>query len=460
LTGYFVPVITLLALVTWITWVSLGLSGALPRSYLDKDVGGWPAWSLEFAISVFIVACPCGIGLAAPTALLVGAGIAAKHGILACGGSEAFQEAAQLDIIIFDKTGTLTVGGRPRVTNSKDLCDESAWKREFVLGLAAELEASSSHPLATAIRSYCESNGAILHAASSLEETPGRGLKAVFEDVGCSAIIGNEAWMAYHEASIPMEFADCLESWKSDGKSVVLLAVRQDNNTSTSGTSQFKILVSFAIADPLRPNAKAVISHLQSRSLETWMISGDNITTARAVARQVGIPESNVIAGALPHEKADKVRWLQENAPKKQQSKLGSLFGRRLNSRCVVAMVGDGINDAPALAAADVAVAIGSGSDVANSSAAFILASSDLDGILTLVDLSATVFRRVKLNFLWALVYNIVAVPIAAGVLYPFGHIRLDPVWASLAMALSSISVISSSLMLKWYKPPQRQHPS
>ncbi|KAH9965912.1 haloacid dehalogenase-like hydrolase-domain-containing protein [Russula dissimulans] len=392
----------------------LGLSGVLPRSYLDKDVGGWPTWSLEFAISVFIVACPCGIGLAAPTALLVGAGIAAKHGILACGGSEAFQEAAQLDTIIFDKTGTLTVGGRPKVTNSKDSCDESPWKREFVLGLAAELEASSSHPLATAIRSYCESNGAIYHAASSLEETPGRGLKAVFEDVGCSAIIGNEAWMADHEASIPIEFADCFESWKSDGKSVVLLAVRQDNNTSTSGTSQFKVLV----------------------SLETWMISGDNITTARAVARQVGIPESNVIAGALPHEKADKVRWLQENAPKKQQSKLGSLFGRRLNSRCVVAMVGDGINNAPALAAADVAVAIGSGSDVANSSASFILASSDLDGILTLVDLSETVFRRVKLKFV-TLVYNIAAVPIAAGVLYPFGHIRLNPVWASLAMALS-----------------------
>jgi len=231
--------------------------------------------------------------------------MAAKHGILACGGGEAFQEAAQLDAIVFDKTGTLTMGGRPTVTNSKDSCDGSPWKREFVLGLAAELEASSSHPLATAIRSYCESNNAILHTASSLEETPGRGLKAVFKDVGCSAIIGNEAWMADHQASIPMEFADCLDSWKSDGKSVVLLAVRQDHNTSTSETSQFRILVSFAIADPLRPNAKAVISDLQSRTLGIWMISGDNITTARAVARQVCIPESNVIAGVLPHEKVD-----------------------------------------------------------------------------------------------------------------------------------------------------------
>ena len=263
------------------------------------------AWSLEFAIAVFIVACPCGIGLAAPTALLVGSGIAAKFGILVRGGGEAFQEAAQLDVIVFDKTGTLTEGGRPTVTDSKDLCDRGPWNRESVLGLAAELEASSSHPLATAIRSYCERNNAILHAASAVEETPGRGLKAAFKDVGCSAIIGNEAWMAEHGADVPVETAERLESWKSEGKSVVLLAARQDDTSGASGASPFKVLFLFAIADPLRPNAKAVVSHLQSRKLATWMISGDNTTTARAVAKQVGIPESNVIAGVLPQEKVD-----------------------------------------------------------------------------------------------------------------------------------------------------------
>ena len=262
------------------------------------------AWSLEFAIAVFIVACPCGIGLAAPTALLTGSGIAAKFGILVNGGGDAFQEAAQLDVIVFDKTGTLTMGGRPSVTNSEDLCDKGPWKRELVLGLAAELEASSSHPLATAIRSYCESNNAILHhVASSVEETPGRGLKAIFKDVGCTAIIGNEAWMVEHGVSVPIGFADRLESWKSEGKSVVLLAVRQGDASGAAGTSPFEIVVLFAIADPLRPNAKAVISHLQSRNMETWMISGDNTTTAKAVAKQVGIVESNVIAGVLPHEK-------------------------------------------------------------------------------------------------------------------------------------------------------------
>jgi Cu+-exporting ATPase len=264
-------------------------------------------WSLEFAIAVFVVACPCGIGLAAPTALLVGTGIAAKFGVLVRGGGEAFQEAAQLDAVVFDKTGTLTMGGWPSVTDSKDLCDGSPWRRGTVLGLAAELEASSTHPLATAIRSYFESNHAIPQAASSVEETPGRGLNAKFNDAGCSVIIGNEAWIAEHGVDIPVEFAGCLESWKAEGKSVVLLAVRpsQDDASEEPGTSPFRILFLFAIADPLRPNAKAALSHLQSRKLATWMISGDNPTTARAVAKQVGIPESNVIAGVLPHEKVE-----------------------------------------------------------------------------------------------------------------------------------------------------------
>ncbi|KAI0307118.1 heavy metal translocatin [Multifurca ochricompacta] len=457
LTGYFVPVVTLLALITWTTWLSLGLGNALPRSYLDKDVGGWPLWSLEFAIAVFVVACPCGIGLAAPTALLVGSGVAAKFGILVRGGGEAFQEAAQLDTIVFDKTGTLTMGGRPTVTDCEDLCASGPWKRETVLRLAAEMEASSSHPLAMAIRSYCEGNHAAFYPATSVEERPGRGLKATFKGIGCVAIIGNEAWMAENGAEVHTEFASRLESWKSEGKSVVLLAIRQDDTVEASPeSSPFRVLVFFAIADSLRPDAKAVVTHLQSQKLSVWMISGDNSTTAKAVAKQAGIPESNVIAGVLPHEKAEKVRWLQENAPKKQRSKLKRLFGRKPNNRCVVAMVGDGINDAPALAASDVAIAIGSGSDVALSSASFILISSNLGSILTLVDLSSTVYRRVKLNFLWALVYNMAALPVAAGVLYPIRNIRLSPVFASLAMAFS-VSVVCSSLMLKLYKPPRQK---
>ncbi|KAH9179638.1 heavy metal translocatin [Lactarius sanguifluus] len=431
LTGYFVPVVTLFALLVWIIWLTLGVSGVLPRRYLDKDLGGWPVWSLEFAIAVFVVACPCGIGLAAPTALLVGSGLAAKFGILVRGGGEAFQEAAQLDAIAFDKTGTLTVGGRPTVTDSEDFCDGTPWKRETVLGLASEIETSSSHPLATAKK--CQGGDSRRPSVTSAAQQS----------------LETEAWLAEHGIEVSAELSGRLESWKMEGKSVVLLAVRQDDAVETSGTSPFRIVFSFAVADPLRPEAKAVISHLQSQKLATWMISGDNITTAKAVAKQVGIPESNVIAGVLPHEK--------ENAPKKRRSKLRKLFGKRLNNRCMIAMVGDGINDAPAMAAADVSIAIGSGSDVALSSASFILVSSNLSGVLTLVDLSATVFRRVKFNFLWALVYNIAALPIAAGVLYPIRNTRLDPVWASLAMALSSVSVVCSSLMLRLYKPPIKE---
>lgn len=229
--------------------------------------------------------------------------MAAKFGILVRGGGEAFQEAAQLDAIAFDKTGTLTMGGKPTVTDGEDFCDRTLWKREIMLGLASEIEASSSHPLATAIRLYCEDNHAISQTATSVEEVAGRGLKAIFPDINCSAIIGNEAWMAENGAEVSTELSNRLESWKLQGKSIVLLAVRQDDAVEASETSPFRIVFSFAVADPLRQDAKAVISHLQSQKLSTWMISGDNVTTAKAVAKQVGIPESNVIAGVLPHEK-------------------------------------------------------------------------------------------------------------------------------------------------------------
>ncbi|THH32721.1 hypothetical protein EUX98_g1470 [Antrodiella citrinella] len=442
LTGYFVPVVTLLAITTWVIWLSLGLSGALPRDYLDISVGGWPVWSLEFAVAVFVVACPCGIGLAAPTALLVGSGLAAKFGILVRGGGEAFQEAAQLDLVVFDKTGTLTEGGEPQVTDFKSFIDPAEAEdnerltEEVLLGVAAELEASSSHPLGIAITQYCEKNNAISQQSASVEEVAGRGILASFEALQLTAVIGNEAWVVHHGCTIDGRVVSTLDCWKQEGKSVVLLATR-DARSDTS--AQFVIRIAFAVSDALRPEAQGVVRGLQDQGIHTWMISGDNEVTAKAVARMVGIPETNVIAGVLPHEKAEKIQWLQQVGMKK--ASLGwwrRLTGtRQLNERCIVAMVGDGINDAPALTAADVGIAIGSGSDVAISSASFILVSSNLKSLLTLVDLSRTVFNRVKFNFLWALIYNVIAVPIAAGVVYPAGHARLAPVWASLSMALS-----------------------
>ncbi|KIM78679.1 hypothetical protein PILCRDRAFT_98319 [Piloderma croceum F 1598] len=463
LTGYFVPVVTLLAIVTWVIWLSLGQSGALPSDYLDISIGGWPVWSLEFAIAVFVVACPCGIALAAPTALLVGSGLAAKHGILARGGGEALQEMAQVDIVVFDKTGTLTEGGEPRVSDAEVLSANSPLERKVILGIAANLESASSHPLATAIRTFCESEAASSVDGSMFEEAAGRGLKAYFEKPRCTAIIGNEAWLEEHGTIVDDAICQRLEDWKAGAKSVVLLAVRDES--SLLEHNSFAIAAVFAVSDHLRPEAKYVLSHLQHEGIGIWMISGDNTKTAQAVAQAVGIPATNVIAGVLPHEKAQKIQWLQQGGAKRIMPKWWMTFGKRqLNQRCIVAMVGDGINDAPALTAADIGVAIGSGSDVAISSASFILLSSNLQSLLTLSDLSRKVFNRVKQNFVkssWIDRTNLkflnhcIALPIAAGVIYPAGHVRLSPVWASLAMALSSVSVVCSSLLLKLYKEPK-----
>ncbi|KAI6038508.1 heavy metal translocatin [Pisolithus marmoratus] len=433
-TGIFVPIVTLLAITTWVIWLSLGYSGALPRSYLDISWYGL----FSSPAAVFVVACPCGIGLAAPTALLVGSGVAARHGILARGGGEAFQDMAEVDAVVFDKTGTLTEGGQPRVSDYEVIASSSKWTQGVVFGVAAEMETASTHPLAHAIRRHAETYGAANVHATGLEEIAGLGMKAHFDSLGCTAVIGSETWITQQGAEINVSTSSTLRKWKEEGKSVVLLAVKD------VASDAVEVVAVFAITDPLRPEARQVIQKLQNNGIGTWIVSGDNETTAKAVAGMVGIPLSNVIAGVLPHEKAQKIEWLQHNGDKRPSIRVAEM----------VHAASDGINDAPALAAADVGIAIGSGSEVAISSASFILLSSNLRSLLTLADLSRKVLNRVKLNFVWAMGYNLVAVPIAAGVLYPAGHIRLSPAWASLAMALSSVSVVASSLLLKWYKQP------
>ncbi|KAG2128298.1 heavy metal translocatin [Suillus bovinus] len=451
ITGVFVPVVTLLAIVTWLIWLALGVSGAIQKSYLDISVGGWIVWSLEFAIAVFVVACPCGIGLAAPTALLVGSGLAAKHGILARGGGEAFQDMAQLDVVVFDKTGTLTEGVEPRVSDAEILL--SSVPEKMLLGIAAELEFASSHPLANAIGQYAGKHGAVPVAGSAFDEIAGKGVKGNFEEIRRKAIVGNEALMRDHDVLLSPDVLQVLERWKSEAKSIVLLAV-----TVANFDNKFVVAAIFAVSDPIRKEAAGVIRHLQEQGIGTWMLSGDNETTAKAVAKSVGIPEMNVVAGVLPQQKAEKIEWLQHNGTRRPSSRWQRMLPRSAsNQRCIVAMVGDGINDAPALAASDLGIAIGSGSDVAISSASFILVSSNLKSLLILSNLSTKILNRVKINFLWAIMYNVIAVPIAAGVVYPAGHTRLAPVWASLAMALSSVSVVCSSLALKLYKEPKIQ---
>ncbi|KAF7919675.1 uncharacterized protein EAE97_011593 [Botrytis byssoidea] len=476
LTGYFVPVITLIAILTFIAWLSLGLSGVLPDDY--RGSSGWAVWSLQFAIAVFVVACPCGLALAAPTALFVGGGLAAHHGILVKGGGEAFEKASMLDCVVFDKTGTLTLGGEPTVTNFEFVSDNendlivssgqgsssmhffqgdeniptndlisgnlivpTIEKEQDLLNLIKAAEENSSHTVAKAIVSFCVNNSKpSFKASTDIEEIPGYGMRATFSSG--RLLIGNEALMTQYGVKIAPIQQSRFDEWKQQGKSVALVAYCSTLN------GLYKLTAIFAISDPIRPEAISVISALKTRGTAVWMLSGDNQTTANAIGQQVGIAPENIIAGVLPSEKANQISYLQKSLPSKRFKKNSS------PKRALVAMVGDGINDSPALTTADIGIAIGSGSDIAISSAEFVLVSSNLHSLITLLDLSKMVFRRIKFNFGWALAYNLVALPVAAGIFYPIvtrggNHVRLDPVWASLAMAMSSISVVLSSLALR-----------
>ena len=475
-TGYFVPVITALAIITFVIWLSLGKT--LSHNYLGQRQGGWAFWSLEFAIAVFVVACPCGIGLAAPTALFVGSGLAASHGILVRGGGEAFQEASNVDAVVFDKTGTLTEGGDLRVTDhemlSKDREARIAW------AVTKALEETSSHPLARAILAYASTQcSEEIRTFNGITEEAGRGMRGTFlssdtledSDFGMyEAALGSEALVSslISDTLAPNYFTSTtLSRWKSETKSVALLAMRRIRGSSDpagvdgSSDSQtpWTLAAIFAISDPVRLSAASTILALQSRGIPVYMLTGDNPTTASAVASTLSIPQDHVFAGVLPTEKSSKIRWLQENGPRRRNSSawLKTLFWRKGSDeeekeRAVVAFIGDGINDAAALTAADVSISLSSASDIAMHSASFILLSSSLDSVITLFDLSSRVFRRVKINFGWAVIYNIILVPVAAGVFFKIKREgwRLGPVWGSAAMALSSLCVVGSSLALRW----------
>ena len=449
LTSYFVPCIFLTAIVTWAIWFALGCSGILPDSYMDH--GSCFTWSLQFSIAVVVVACPCGLALAAPTALFVGGGLAAKHGILVKGGGQAFEKASRLDCLVFDKTGTLTVGGGPLVTDYRipedfQLKSLSTIDEDMILGFIHALEVNSSHTVAKAVVSFCRTSSMQDIAVEEIEEIPGKGMKGVYRDTAekiSAMIIGNESLMVENDVKISPMTQITLNAWKREGKSIALVAITFNNTTSLSPV--YHLCASFSISDPIRSEAPSVIAALKKSGTVVWMLSGDNQITANAIGALVGIPSTNIIAGVLPHQKSERIKYLQRT--------LKASDGVSATERALVGMVGDGINDSPALTTADVGIAIGSGSDIAISSAEVVLITSNLNSLVTLLDLSRSVFRRIKFNFIWALIYNMIALPVAAGVLYPLTshgtHVRLDPVWASLAMALSSISVVCSSLALR-----------
>ncbi|KAL5636648.1 hypothetical protein ACGC1H_000565 [Rhizoctonia solani] len=446
ISGVFVPIVVWLSLIILAIWLGVSLGGRLPEGSLPMGrdgTGDKVFFAFEFTIAVLVVACPCGIGLAAPTAQAVGAGMAAKAGILAQGGGEAFQRASQVTTVVFDKTGTLTLG-EPRVTDSK-VISQSEW----LLAAVREMEMGSTHPIALALVRHCEPDSKDSEAPQLLEceEKSGRGLVALVRlgSESYPVLVGNATLMSDHHVHVD---EPCVNEWQSQGKTVVFAAVGRPGADSSDGKlwTGYELAMCFAVADALRPESVSTVAELHKYGKQVWMLSGDNIVTAKAVAHELGIPQDRVVAGVLPHEKAEFITRLQSQ----RVVHSSRLPWRRHERPAVVAFCGDGLNDSAAIAAADVGIGLSHGSQITLSSSSFVLLSSSLSTLPFLLRLSRKVYLRQKLNFAWALVYNVAMIPVAAGAFYALGHTRLPPVWSALAMALSSVSVVVSSLAMRW----------
>ena len=390
ISGIFVPAVVILGLLTfWIWFVLLG----------DSFVT-----SLLYGVAVLIIACPCALGLATPTALMVGTGRSAKMGILLKNGT-VLQEIHKVQTVVFDKTGTLTEG-KPVVT------DVIGDERE-VLSLAASLEDVSQHPLAQAIVNRASELGISLYPVENFQALHGKGVTGIIN--GKQVLLGNAKLL--DDLAIPHDYQERFDLLEKEAKTVVFLSV----------DGQLKGLI--ALQDVPKENAREAIAKLKKRGLRTVMLTGDNAGVAHAIAEQIGIEE--VIANVLPEEKAHEIHKLQKNGK--------------------LAFVGDGINDAPALSVADVGIAMGSGTDIAIESADLVLTTNNLLGLARAFDMSKKTFNRILLNLFWASIYNLIGIPIAAGVFSGLGLV-LNPELAGLAMAFSSVSVLISSLMLNFTK--------
>lgn len=384
ISNYFVPIVLILSIATFTVW------------YL---ISSDPVQAMLFAVSVVVIACPCALGLATPTALLVGSSRSARLGVLIKDG-EVLEKAAKVDALVFDKTGTLTEG-HPQVVNQVGDSD--------ALLLAASLEASSEHPLASAIVDQAQKAKLSLLPVVDFAAVEGQGVKGLID--------GQEVRVGKDEFAGNSIFAKQGEALAKEAKTVVYVQKAGE----TIGL--------LALQDAPKAEAKSVIQQLKERKIKTVMLTGDNSAVANAIGQALGLDQ--VIAGVLPQEKAEVIEELKKTG--------------------TVAFAGDGINDAPALATADIGIAMGTGTDVAKEAGGIVLVKNDLKGVLRALDVAKKTFQRIKLNLFWALIYNLIGIPIAAGVLVGVG-ISLSPELAGLAMALSSVSVVTSSLMLNWVK--------
>ena len=401
----FVPAVFLVAFITFVIWYFLPAESNFSRALINF-------------VSVLVIACPCALGLATPTAIMVSTGLGAQSGILIKGG-ETLEKIHKLSVVVFDKTGTLT-RGELAVT---DIVAVAGYNEKQILAYAAALEKNSEHPLAQAILSRAQTDGIAVAAVDKFTALSGMGAKAMLQNKLC--LTGNRSFMESEGVSIN-NLDESAARLSREGKTVVYVAVEKN------------VLGFIALADEPKGSAKQAIESLKNRGLKVVMITGDNAGTAKAIATRLDIDQ--VLADVLPDKKADEIRKLQAAGE-------------------VVAMVGDGINDAPALAAADVGIAIGAGTDVAIEASDITLIRDDLMGVPEAIGLSLVTMRVIKQNLFWAFFYNVIGIPIAAGALYPFFRILLNPEFAAAAMALSSFSVVSNSLRLRrvWKKASIRQ---
>mmetsp|Transcript_60209 Transcript_60209/g.138122 ORF Transcript_60209/g.138122 Transcript_60209/m.138122 type:complete len:1002 (-) Transcript_60209:651-3656(-) len=417
ISSYFVPAVVALALLTWTVWFAVVAEGWLPARAVEMaGIHDSRTVAFMFGCAVLVIACPCAMGLATPTAVMVGSGVGAHHGILFKGG-DVLEKGSRVDTVIFDKTGTLT-------TCHLQVSEVESWAEGLssmrLLELAASAESASEHPIGKAIHAHAKANSLTLCEPAAFQACAGQGLSCKLND--SVVVLGNREWLLRHGIRLSAEQERRVTPLEDQGQTVVLLSI--------SGALGGMI----ALSDELKPEAAAVLALLDSWGLAVWIVSGDNARTTRQIAKQLGV--TNVLAETKPADKAEKVQELQR-------------------SGACVAMIGDGINDAPALAQADVGVAIGGGTDVAIETADVVLLKGSLTGVSTALHLARAVMRRIRLNFVWAFGYNVVGIPMAAGVFYPLWQIHLPPMFAGAAMALSSVSVVGSSLLLRLYAPPK-----
>lgn len=395
--GYFVPTVVIIAFIAFLAWL----------------IAGEPfSFAITIFISVLVIACPCALGLATPTAIMVGTGKGAENGILIKSG-EALETTHKVNTIVFDKTGTITEG-KPEVT---DIVTAAGISQECLLQLAASGERGSEHPLGEAIVREAEKEQIKLLPVQQFEAIPGQGIEVTID--GTRILVGNKKLMDSREISLA-ELKDTSDRLADEGKTPMYITMNE------------KLAGIIAVADVVKESSSRAIKQLQSMGIEVAMITGDNRKTAEAIAKQVGI--NRVLAEVLPQDKSNEVKKLQAE-------------GRR------VCMVGDGINDAPALVQADIGMAIGSGTDVAMESADIVLMRSNLMDVATAIKLSKSTIRNIKQNLGWAFGYNVAGIPVAAGLLHLFGGPLLNPMFAAAAMAFSSVSVVSNALRLKRFKP-------